>query len=361
MDFHTIRLGELPELEKYHPAVWRADPTLPQPILPQDTDPNPDFPILFYCEEGRDLACYIRCFPDTLHVAGRAVPLAWNGNLLTLPEFRRRGLARAIVECQMQEFARTGTVWGGVFSAPAALRLYEKLSFSMVGTAPRLCFVRSTTAFLDHHMPTALARVAGGLGAGAARLLDRALRLRQPFRSTVSSREISKADFAGLAAAGFAAPQGQAHWDHSPDWLLRRQSVRDIDHIHLVERSGGGDPVGYIVVRQRRNLKRPIREKYYGVDVMSLMHYGAFSDDRDANEMLLAAALNLFAASDADMFEVVTSDPALREAARRAGLFPLGGGMSFKFHASEALTELLPTDLAAYKLTHYSGDGFSFE
>lgn len=360
MQFNKIRLGELMDLGRYHPLIATHHPKLGNSLLPPIPEDDPDFPVVFYGQEDGQLACFIRSFPDCLTFDGTSVPWAWCGNLMTFPDFRRRGLAQALVEEQLTAFDQSGHVWGGVFSAVPALRLYEKLSFTMVGMAPRLCSVRNLTPFLSHHMPGAVAKTVGALGKLTMSGVDRALRLRQRWRGKVTVSTLSPEQLETLLDQTSPESEAPAQFDMDASWVLRRRAVRNVDQIMLV-RDAEDTPIGYFLVRQRANQQRPIREKYYGVVSMTVMHFGLLVDQLEAPEQILAAALDHFWPSKADIFEIVTSNEALISAAKQAGLFPLGQGMSFKFMEPGSLKGQLPKTLSSYKLTHYAGDAFGFE
>lgn len=361
MNFHTVRLGEVDALAENHPVVAESQPNLANVLLPPlDTD-DPDFPILFYAEEYGKIACYIRSFPDELIIEDKSFPFAWNGNLMTLPDFRRRGLAQAIVERQVEEFERLSLIWGGVFSSAGALHLYKKLSFTMLGAVPRLCLVRNVAPILNYHTPKLVAKPISGLIGLGTKIRDFGLRGRQPYRGKVVSKKVTPELISDMPTTQILHTPQQAYWDSDTSWLLRRRKVRDVDDVFFVYLDGEQDPKGYILLRQRLNLNRPIREKYFGIDTMTLTHYGEFELGEDTLEILLSAAIDRFWQGGADMFEVVTSCPKMQNAARRAGLLSLGAGMSFKFREPAALNGKLPRDLSAYKLTHYAGDAFSFE
>lgn len=361
MQFHTVRLGEISALTERHPVVAESQPHLANVILPPLKTDDQDFPILFYAHEDGKIACYFKSFPDELIIADKTYPFAWNGNLMTMPDFRRRGLAQAIVEHQVQEFEKRGLVWGGVFSSAGALHLYNKLSFTMLGAVPRLCLVRNVAAMLRYHMPGFIAQPASGVIRLGAKARDALHRRRQPYRGKVTSKQVRPEDISASPATQMRHDPQQAYWDADTQWLLRRRNVRDVDDVFCVYLDGDNDPKGYIFLRERLNVKRPIREKYFGVNTMTLTHYGTFDLGEDTLEILLSAAIDRFWQGDADLFEVVTSCPKMQAAARRAGMISLGAGMSFKFHEPTALQGKLPRTLAAYKLTHYAGDAFSFE
>jgi hypothetical protein len=126
-------------------------------------------------------------------------------------------------------------------------------------------------------------------------------------------------------------------------------------------RDSSGRPLLYFLWRVRNTAERPIKEKYSGVKLFSVMDFGYLASPVDS-QVLIQAATALFDRADADLLEVITYSPELERAARRRGFFSLGSGMSFTFKAppGHALAKVR-SKIEDWCLTHYSGDGYSFE
>lgn len=361
MEFFQVSLSEGDRAAENHPVLAQDAPDLLDPFFAAQPEVTPEFPHLYYGQEDGRIACYIRSFPDTSTYQGQHLTWSWNADLFTHPDFRRRGLAQALVEQQMQACDRLGMIWGGVFSSPPALRLYEKLGFTMIGFVPRLCALRTITPFLDHHIP-------GPLAAAGNAFYTPFYRARSAYfsRSAKGDRkgilqEISPADLAALPIHETCQPQ-TVHWDQSGTWVARRQAVRGIDRFFVLKEHGANTPLAYAAIRQRPNKARPIREKYFGVDTMTLTHFGSFAPAERTAPLLVNALLEMFHASDAHLFEIIASNPAVQQAARARGMISMGAGMSFKYYAPEALRQSLPPEGPEnFHLTHYMGDSFSFE
>ena len=91
------------------------------------------------------------------------------------------------------------------------------------------------------------------------------------------------------------------------------------------------------------------------------MEFGYLAD-QVPDAALIEAAILVFHQADADLLEIVTSPAPLAAAARKHGLIPLGTGMSFTFKApKDHPLDNIQSSIADWHLTHYSGDGYSYE
>ena len=363
MDIRHIEIGEQDRLSTRHPEFLEQHPELSRPVLVDGNLEDADFPYLFYAIDKGRIASYFGSFPDTLINGDRALRWAWNGNLYTEPAFRGRGIAQAIIQHQLSEFARRNVIWGGVFSSPAALRLYKRMKFCMLGYAPRLCLLRNIRPFLRYHIHNQVLVSGAGRAfdivfAASHRLLFRASDFEQRYHIEV----IDGPMFAVLLDRHPLVMPEKFHWSGSAAWFEKRRAARGIDNICTVRRRGDTAPCAFLIVRDRILQKSPIKGKYTGIKMMSIMEFGQFDQETNVADALVGASLVLFGRSDADLIEFVTSSPSIRAAARRRGYFPLGDGMSFKFMAPVGNPLYgVETTIADWHLSHYSGDAFGFE
>jgi GNAT superfamily N-acetyltransferase len=363
VEIRHIEIGEQDRLSTRHPEFLEQHPELSRPVLVDSYLEDADFPYLFYAIDKGRIASHFGSFPDTLINGDRALRWAWNGNLYTEPDFRGRGIAQAIVQHQLREFARRNVIWGGVFSSPAALRLYERMGFCMLGYAPRLCIIRNIRPFLRHHTRNQI------IVSGAGAIFDIAFNVsyRLLFRSSNFEQRydvdlFDGSTFAALLERHHLVMPEKYHWSGSAAWFETRRAVRGIDNICTIRRRNDTAPCAFLIVRDRLLQKNLIKGKYTGIKMMSVMEFGQFDQELDIADALVGASLVLFRRSDADLIEFVTSSPSMRAAARRRGYFPLGDGMSFKFMAPVGNPIYgVETTIADWHLSHYSGDAFGFE
>lgn len=360
----TIRhvlFSERGNLAELHPELLSQHPKFVNPYLAGAIDYPEDFPYAFYALEDGIVASYLNSFPDTLHWRQQQYRWAWNANLFTDPAFRGRRFAQKIIEHQLTIFAGQGLVWGGTFSSDSALRLYRKLGFKVVGAASRMCLLRDPRAFLGYHLKSnamvQLLSASYRLAYASAKLFM--LRERS-FRKQYSIERIDLQELARIESAYPVQYGTRAHWNDEPALLRAKMSSRNRDQIAVV-RNSSGRPLLFFLWRVRNTRERPIRERYSGVRMFSVMHFGYLEAPTRAG-VLIDAAIALFHESAADLLEIITSPPDLQSAARRRGFVALGPGMSFTFKtpAGHPLDKL-QTEISDWHLTHYSGDGYSFE
>jgi GNAT superfamily N-acetyltransferase len=363
MEIRHIELNQCECLSVHHPELTEQYPQLTSPMLADVAGAHPDFPYLFYAIEDGCILSYFRSFPDILIQGDNVYRWAWNGQLYTEPAYRGRGLARAIVQRQLDEFARRDFIWGGVFSSPAALRLYARMKFCMLGHAPRLCLIRDVRPFLRHHTSShAVVSVAGVVYDAAFIAVSRLLSSGSRFEQRHDLKEIDIAGLSTLLVHRSHVRPEAFYWGRDVSWLEARQAARGIDRIHVIRRRSEIDPCAFLITRDRCIRKRPLMTRYSPVKVMTVMEFGQFDRGADIPDALVGAALLLFARSDADLIEIVTSSPGINAAAHRRGFRALGAGMSFKFMAPPGSPlHQLKTGLPDWHLSHYCGDAFAFE
>lgn len=363
MEIRHVRIDEQDQLTEKHPELTRQYPDQIRPNFFVSESHDRDFPYLFYAIENGQIATYIRSFPDTLFHEGRTHKWAWNSGLFTEPSFRGRGLAGAIIEQQLEEFSRRNLVWGGVFSSPAALRLYERLNFYPVDYSPRLCLIRNIKPFLHHHIPNSIISSGGNLAYKLGFSVMRKLVFRPPHASEKSYIEqVTPEEFSTLISKYSVYFPEKFHWESDASWFNERQKRRDIDKIYTIRQPSDSEPSSFIFIRSRTMKDNPIKNRYHGVKMMSVMEFGQFRSKPNFPELLIEAVLKLFSKSDADMMEFVTSSPSIIKTARKSGFFPMGAGMSFRFKAPKGHPlENMPVKPSDYHLSHYSGDAFGFE
>lgn len=361
MEFRAVLLGEREQLPSLHPELYAARPDLIVPALAGNPEPaSPDFPYLFYCLDGRRVAGHVMSFPDVLNFSGQLLPWAWSLGLFTDPDYRRQGIAQSLVESQVRAFAERGIVRGSSFSAPATLRIFTRLEFSMPGFAPRMCLVRRTQPFLRQHIGHPAAVRLGALAADTALSVWRLAATVAARDTAAEARPIGREHFSAFVDGAAKVPHNQHYWGSDAQWFLARCGPHDT--LYAVHRPRSQDPCAVLVVRDRHIRKRRLADRYSDFRMMSVMAMRALDSGPDLPRRLVGAVTGLFAQSSADIAEMVTSDAALVQAASRQGFRPLGQGMSFSFIApADSPLHNLATSPSDWDLSHFCGDGFGYE
>lgn len=178
---------------------------------------------------------------------GRRVPVAGYSPVAVTPEYRGRGLGRAVTSGQFADLRDRGDVVAGLF--PSSVALYRSVGFELAGT------------FVDRRIPAAhLAAMPGG-------------------RSVVV--RLGRPDDVAAVHACYdrIAPSRHGHLDRPPEFWPRKLPL-DLAGVHLyvVDRPGPpGELAGYVVYRHSRG--RPPYD--FSIRVLE-----ALADDADVSAAL---------------------------------------------------------------------------
>jgi len=336
-------------------------------LLPSDLERNPhitdDFPVFCYMLDGDQIASHFSSFPDRVYYQDREYNWAWCGNLFTNPAYRGKGIASALVKEQASLFHSKNLAWGGVFSTPEALRIYERLGFSVPGYASRYLTIKNLSPFLKHHFANSFmirtAESAYGAFLGAARRIlhdDRSF-----FNDyTIDAQEIgvtiSKSELENIKYSQCY------HFDDSEVMTHWKMRARNIDRLQIARSRRTGENSFYLLVRCREINNKALLGRYKGFKLMTAMDYGRFDLNPSISDAIVSGIMALFFASDADACEVVSSDKNICRSARRRGMMRIGKGMSFAYCLpSDWDFGARSADISQWHLTHYRGDAFAFE
>jgi len=362
MQFRYVSYADTKELAAQHAHLQGYFQFIPSD-LERNRHVTNDFPIFCYMLDGNKVAAYFSSFPDRLYCEDREYNWAWCGNLFTNPEYRGQGIASALVKEQVSLFHSKSLAWGGVFSTPTALRIYERLGFSVLGYAPRYLLIRKVGPLLRHHFANMFVIRTAELAYGAflytaRRMLhdDRAF-----FREyTIEAEETGTTNSKhGLENIKYSELY---HFDDSEAMTCWKMGARKIDQLYVARSRRTGRKAFYLVVRCREIKKKALFGRYRGFNLMTVMDYGRFDLEPSISDAIISGVMALFFASGADACEIVSSDQNICRSAWRHGMIRVGMGMSFAYSlpadwkiGSEC------ADMHQWHLTHYRGDAFGFE
>lgn len=356
MEYRVVQWNERELARELHPQLMRARPELLEPPFTENPVAMPDdFPFFFYILDGDVIAGYRRAVPDVAIIDGQETAWAWNFDLFIEPQYRGKGIGKRLVVQQVEEFSRRGIVSGAAFSAPATLRIYERLGFHVLGHAPRLALVRNVRPFLASR-----ARGRGGwpelapLGNAilwAIRRLRGIANAAQPVVIEPIEREGFAREFEKIG--GHSRTR---HWARDAEWLFARMGENDrlwrICSASLIE------TIGLAVIRDRTVDETSPDGAKYTVRRATAMDF-AVSDDGEAVWAAMASGLEAYLeTSEADMIDVVTSCPAFIAALDARGFGKRGVGMSFAYKTPTYGADDGDDELCDWHLTHNTSDGF---
>lgn len=366
MQFSLVTVEEIERLDEIHPLVRAALPAPTILSLTAGTRSCPDtvtgFPWLFYLIDGQRIVSSFSAMPDRVWLEGDTHHVAWAGSLVTDPAYRGKGLATKLITDATDALHRRNIAWAGVFSTPAALRIYRKLGFTLAGYAPRYVMLKTLRPLLEGRLKS---RLLLDLTDGLYRQARRALpfitrRPRDPVELGLVVETVVPAT-ATESARTLPDPvyHGRYHFNDSLaklEWKLQHGRGGTL---HLIS-SKEGTPLGYFVLRCRSS-KQTVHAQRGDFTLMTMMDFGVYVEEPQAYSWICDAVASRFAASEADVLEIVSSSPLLKASAARMGMLRAGGGMSFTFSAPPTWNlKSCASETSQWHLTHFCGDAYSF-
>jgi GNAT superfamily N-acetyltransferase len=361
MKFRYVSFDETKALVAHHPQL--RDHSY---LIPHALEKNPhitgDFPVLCYMLDGENIASHFSSFPDRVYYQEQEYKWAWCGNLFTNPEYRGKGVASALVKEQVNLFHTKNLAWGGVFSTPEALRIYERLKFSVLGYAPRYLMVKKISPLLIHHLQNSIAIGAAERTYGALLYLARKVLHDDKAFSRKFNLVVDKIESANSmhSLSDIKYPE-RYHFDDSEAMTTWKMEARKIDQLYVARSNDTRKKSFYVLARCREIKKKALLGRYKGFKLMTMMDYGRFDLDPAISDAIVSSVISLFFSSNADACEIITSDENMCRAARRRGMMRVGMGMSFAYSLPSDWDFGLHEDTRQWHLTHYRGDAFGFE
>ena len=351
MECRIVRYRERHDVARLHAELVGARPEYSQ--VPFDTNPVPfddDFPYLFYFIDGDDILGVRRAIPDVCYREGEEIAFAWCYDTVVNPDHHGKGIGTKLVAVQVEEFARRGQVSGAAFSAPAMMRIYDKLGYSVLGFAPKYAKVRNVAPFLHRKVRSG---VIASLMAVPLNLAQKALELGRA-RSGFSIEQLNTGEFERFWN-DISTKGARYHWDADARWVASRLGPND--ETWAVRTAPNGKPSAVLVVRDRKRVENDADK--VAVHRLTLMHYG-LATEPDSMDALAAGLSKLLRTKNADVADIITTEPDANSALARQGFKRRGDGMTFVFKEPGATRLPQSGKLSDWKLTHFCSDGFLF-
>ncbi len=365
--FGFVTFGEIDKAAETHPAVYRS-------FVTEDGDftefepfrGNPDiyeeFPFFFYIAHEDRVVCNRFAIPDVLITDRGKHPWSWGGGFFTVPEYRGKGLGTKLIDNMVRVLHGKGIGSGMVFSTPVSVHIYRKLGYSFMGYADRFVFLRSCAPLLRKYIDcSGVIKFADTLFRPFPRALVSILSSLGPGRNKDLSRHrIDKAEVESTMEGLNIHHGSRFRFNDSGAKLAFKLSRAGNSQFFIMEDKKENRPAAYFILKNRV-LTQPLGG-YSGFRMMSLMDYGFFSQNPLSPKLLVREVFDSFMKSDAEVLDIVSSHPGLSSAAGRMGMINIGKGMSFTFTFPDSWN--LNTEnsgLEDWQLSHFSGDGYSFE
>ena len=348
MKCRMVRYGERNELQRLHPVLVEERPDLLAPAFPKNpVTTDGEFPYLFYFIEGDQIVGSRKAIPDTVKRGGELYPFAWLFDAYVNPNFHGQGIGTKLVQAQVEEFGRRNQLSGATYSTETMLRIYEKLGFE-IGICPRLAAVRNTRPFLQERVGATASVISpfANLALGAKAWLKGSLSSSDYSLTHVAQDEVSS------AIANVQNSLKVYHWDTSDGWIASR--LKEDDKIYLLQVAGSQTSAMFVT----RLREQESADGEASLKRLTLMHYRCPPQALDQ----CARALNkLSRRENADVADIVTSDPEMITAFEKHGFSQRSDGMTFVYKLPPGMVLPEAANLSDWHLTHFCSDGFLFD
>lgn len=364
-DFHAVLVKEIGSIERTLPGASALVGPATADHLLGNPDTRPESPCLFCLTDasGR-VVSWIRAFSDRLSVKGEERQWLWTGDLTTLPEFRRRGLATRL--------QRESTKWaldreigrGSVFSTDETLHIYRKLGYLLPGHAARSVLIRSVDPILKAHVSSEwgrrVARAVGRPFAGLATqlVLHRCRRWTRGSQAELCQAVSAPSVQAILASAERWMPVRFSLAPATLQWKIEHSVRRGAEVELLAITDTHGSPLAFAVLRSRVETT-PLAERYRDFRCTTLMDFVlAEPSERAARSMVAHVCKHFLESPGGEVLQLISYHAEVTRLARRLGALRAGRGMSFACVLPRTLEPPAgASDISAWPVTHFSGDG----
>ena len=354
MECRIVRYDEYQNIANKHPELASQRPDLTTPaFLTNPVQSDGDFPYLFYFLQDGNIVGSRRAIPDRLYHGSDSYAFAWCFDTYVNRNFHGKGIGTKLVAVQSEQLSREGYISGAAFSAPAMMRIYEKLGYNVLGFVPKYALLRNTKPFLAAKIRSDVATSIVASFANTVLKTWSALSFPDPANDiTVEVADTRAIEFKSTELERAS----MLRWDCDPSWVVAR--LQESDHIYVVRKKLTGRPSAALVARLR---DQSSGNGAMAVKRLTIMHFIANDDDAEALEYIAAAARVLLRRTKADVVDIITSSPELERALRKHGFRRRGDGMTYVFKVPPNIKLCNADTQANWHLTHFCSDGFTFE
>lgn len=354
MNYRYATIGELDRMESLHPELAATEPELAKPVFPK----NPvlskkTFPFIFYVLDGKNIVGSRRAIPDKAVINGEEFDWAWCFDTYVSKSHHGKGIGSKLVSMQVEKFKQLNTISGAAFSAPAMMRIYEKLGYTILKNSPRMTLVRNAKPFLAKKIPFEPALSIAGKAGSMVFAVEQFFRNTTKAHSRFQLKPIGRKPFEQV----FDALQETSivnHWDRSASWVLAR--LRKGDEIVSVLDNQTNTSQALLVLRERTSQQNEGAEARR----LSVVYFLATRSNRLVAQAIAASLAQLLEEKKLDVADIITSCPIIIDECKRKSYRPRGVGMTFAFKAPPHINIHSYTNIEQWHLTHFCSDGFRF-
>jgi GNAT superfamily N-acetyltransferase len=362
-----VAFHELDDLEVRHPLVSQIQSRISFEHLKKCPGMTDDFPVCFYIVIENKIASSFMTFPDMLFIGSREYPWAWNHATYTNPSYRGRGLATALNREAIKVLHQNGWARSAAFSSAATVHIYNKLGLTFPGYVKRYLMLKSLRPILKAHFPSqSLAGFFDFLSRPFLFLMNHIIygRKRRDDPKMKMERISLENEKALIESFPKVVHEHPFHFDSSPSklrWKINVSNSLDDQNcsLYMLKDAQQNHALCYFIIRTKFQ-REPRGSRYKDFKLMTLMDFGLFRYDLHIYSVLLKKVLNLFWASDAEIFEIVSNSNTMNSLIKKYGMLKAGRGVSFNFIVPKEWNwENEWDNLENWNITHFSVDAFS--
>lgn len=354
MDYRFAVIGDIPRMADRHPELVKHRPDLAKPAFLANPVPyDSDFPFIFYVVDGGQIVGSRRAIPDRANLLGREVSWAWCFDTSIDGNHHGKGIGSRLVQLQVEAFDNRGIVSGAAFSAPAMMRIYQKLGYFVLDPTPRMARVRNAHPFLARRMKNSPFLRLATMSANMVLASNLLIRGFASSTRQFSVHEIDKKQFVNLY--NDSAVRYQENYWADANWIIAR--LGNADSLLQIKHQKSQDPSAVFVLRNREQVES------HGIILkrLSIMHFALLDKDSSTPSLLPKALLRQMDQKRTDVGDIITSSPIILNEFYRYGFRQRGEGMTFVYKIPKSLDLPAASDIKEWELTHFCSDGFLFD
>jgi GNAT superfamily N-acetyltransferase len=365
--FKIVLFNEVKNLKKKHPIVYKTFLNKKGEFnrfhhLIKDPDIYENFPVFFYLEHDQELVSYTFSLPDILFIGDQQYQWSWGGGLFSDPAYRGKGLATKLIDNMVNYLHSKNIGRGGVFSTPAAIHIYEKLGYTVLGYANRFVFLKSCKPILKKYLKIEVfSEFCDSFFRPISKLIlylhrDKEIEREEEFELTHITNLDRFTNIGGHNLFYFS----KFHFNDSFPKLIFKIMRNSNLKLFIVVDKLHQQPLLYFVINNRY-IHNPLGG-FSGFKLMTLMDFGFNKEKPICFKILTSKVFDLFSESDAEVLDIISSYEEFSQILKNKWMVKVGKGMSFKYTvpSSWELSDDAKS-IESWHLTHFSSDAYSFE
>lgn len=367
--FECIDYSQIDMLKDKHLLIFLNNNSRHNPLtfinqLKRCPDISYDFPFFFYIFKNNKIVASVKTYPDILYVEEKKYKWAWTGDLFTDQAYRGQGAASFLWE-RMTDFLNQRNYFiGGTFANSISIHILRKMGFIMTNRAHRLLFLKTARPFLSAHSKNLFLNklIDAGYRFFIHGLKKTILKPINPDDLNLWIKKLNHTNnFEDLYNSNGLFYNEQYHFnDTAPKLKWKMENTKNYTH-YLVFDKISKEKIFYVIFKSRR-IKHKFAGRYSDFNLMTLMDFGTYTGAKKNIDRLLSFLEMIFWESNAEIFEIVTSNPYFIRKTYRKGFLKVGRGEAFLFKPpSKKILDDRSEKIENWHFTHFIADAYSFK